>query len=172
LNTVAAIKQGDEFIFQQVFHEYHQKLYFYVLHKTNSRYLAEEATQLAFIKLWKFRGHLDDGVELSPQLFRIAKTTLIDLLRKQVLDNKLLGKLSVKKVVPATPEAVEKVDEKELNEKILLAIREMPQARRRVFEMSRLQGKSYKEIAAELAVSVKTVENHISLAIKQLRHFF
>jgi RNA polymerase sigma-70 factor (ECF subfamily) len=47
----------------------------------------------------------------------------------------------------------------------------MPAVRRKVFELSRIEGLSYKEIATELSLSIKTVEHHIALALKQLRHF-
>ena len=170
MNTIAAIKRGDEFIFEQVFNEYHEKLYFYILHKTGSRYMAEETTQLAFIKLWQYRGSLDENIDLSIQLFRIAKTTFIDLLRKQALDCKVRKTITINHTEEIPWGTAEKMDEKELHEKIYRAIREMPSARRRVFEMSRIQGKSYKEIATELTLSIKTVENHIAHALKQLRH--
>jgi RNA polymerase sigma-70 factor (ECF subfamily) len=46
----------------------------------------------------------------------------------------------------------------------------MPSVRQRVFAMSRFKGMSYKEIADDLSISVRTVENHIAQALKQLRH--
>jgi RNA polymerase sigma factor (sigma-70 family) len=46
----------------------------------------------------------------------------------------------------------------------------MPAMRRKIFELSRFGGMSYKEIAVELSLSVKTVEHHISRALKQLQH--
>lgn len=52
LTTVAAIKNGNENTFQEVFYSYHHKLYAFVLSKTQSTFIAEEVTQLAFIKLW------------------------------------------------------------------------------------------------------------------------
>jgi len=82
LNTVYQIRSGNELVFQQVFNEYHGKLYFYILKKTNSEYMAEEVVQLSFIKLWNTRENLNEEFSISTQLFRIAKTTLIDLVRK------------------------------------------------------------------------------------------
>jgi RNA polymerase sigma-70 factor (ECF subfamily) len=41
---IAALKEGDEFVFESVFHEYHEKIYLYILGKTQSPYLAEETS--------------------------------------------------------------------------------------------------------------------------------
>ena len=170
MNTVAAIQQGDTFIFEQVFHEYHEKLYFYILHKTNSSWLAEETVQLTFIKLWQYRDGLNPALDIAAQLFRIANTTLIDLLRKQDNQSRLRSTVHYMYRPAAEDEAVAQLDAAELAQRMQGAIRRMPHARRKVFEMSRLKGMSYREIATELSLSVKTVENHIAHALKQLRH--
>ena len=170
MNTVAAIQQGDTFIFEQVFHEYHEKLYFYTLHKTNSAWLAEETVQLTFIKLWQYRASLDESLDISPQLFRIANTTLIDLLRKQQHAASLSGKPGYQADTHQAHDLVAQLDAAELARQVQDTVRRMPHARRKVFEMSRIKGMSYREIATELSLSVKTVENHIAHALKQLRH--
>jgi RNA polymerase sigma-70 factor (ECF subfamily) len=170
LNTIAAIKEGDALIFSELFHEYHHKVYFYTLSKTHSPYIAEETTQLTFIKLWNYRAHLDESLPISRQIFRIAKTTCIDLLRKEASRSKLLqansGQPTAELPVTATFEV------KEMQQQLTHAVQNMPPVRRKVFELSRYEFKSHKEIAQLLSLSVKTVENHIALAIKQLRHLW
>src|ERR1700761_6251152 len=80
--NVKALKDGDEHYFRQVFDQYHQKLYFFILSKTKSEYIAEEVVQMAFTKLWQCRQTLQEEYTISTQLFRIATTILIDYLRK------------------------------------------------------------------------------------------
>src|SRR5882757_7598702 len=77
------IRKGDEAAFLAAYQLYHAKLYGYFLRKTKSVEVSGELVQLAFIKLWRSRGHLRDDLPLSQQLFRIARTTLIDLLRRK-----------------------------------------------------------------------------------------
>ena len=168
-NTIAAIKEGDALIFSQLFEEYHQKVYFFTLSKTHSPFLAEETTQLTFIKLWHYRASLDETMPISRQIFRIAKTTCIDLLRKEAVKAKLVqaGQQQATPVHSIT----DHFDAKELQQQLAQAVQKMPPVRRKVFELSRYEFKSHKEIAQMLSLSVKTVENHIALAIKQLRHF-
>jgi RNA polymerase sigma-70 factor (ECF subfamily) len=170
LNTIAALQEGDTFIFREVFAEYHEKLFFYMLSKTKSAYLSEEAVQLTFMKLWQYKASLNQEISLSTQLFRIARTTLIDLLRSKEYNNRIIVQMN-----PAHQQCLynnvdERIDESELKEKLWKGVQQMPPMRRKIFELSRYSGLSYKEIAIELSLSVKTVEHHISRALKQLQH--
>lgn len=170
LDTIAALREGDTFIFQQVFAQYHEKLYFYMLGKTKSSYLSEEAVQLTFIKLWQYKASLNREISLSRQLFRIARTTLIDLLRSKEYNNRIFVEMSPARKQPGCNNVEERIDELELKKKVLKGVQQMPAMRRKIFELSRFSGMSYKEIAVELSLSVKTVEHHISRALKQLQH--
>ena len=149
LNTIAALRGGDKFVFQQVFIEYHKKLYFYILSKTRSGYLSEEVVQLSFIKLWRFRASLDEDMSISRQLFRIARTSLIDILRKEESHQRMVIEMT-KNHPPVHGNPVEEwFDQAELTERIFQGVRQMPPVRRKIFKMSRLNGMSYKEIASE-----------------------
>lgn len=167
-DKIAALKQGDQFIFGEIFNEFHHKIYLYILAKTRSPYLAEEVTQLTFIKLWNSRATLQEGLSLSAQLFQIAKTTCIDLLRKEGARLKLTIVKNEELQAPNSSVS-ETIDNRELQTKLSQEVQKMPPVRKKVFELSRYEAKTYKEIAQLLSLSEKTVENHISLALKQLR---
>jgi RNA polymerase sigma-70 factor (ECF subfamily) len=167
--TIASLKEGDEIAFGEIFKNFHEKVYFYILSKTNSNYIAAETTQLTFIKLWQYRSSLIESIPLSAQLFRIAKTTFIDILRVENNKAKLLNSQKYNRTY--FTDIQENLETEELRQKLLHAIENMPPVRKKVFELSRNEGLSYREISEILSVSVKTVENHISLALKQLRHF-
>jgi RNA polymerase sigma-70 factor (ECF subfamily) len=169
LNTIAALREGDEIIFEAVFHEYHERIYAYILRKTQSPYLAEETTQLTFIKLWQHRAGLSDQYDLFTQLFRIARTTMIDLLRKQHSHQLLWEKAGKEMAGVERGKAIEQLAEKELRAKLMVIISKMPPVRRQIFTMSRIEHMSAREIAAALSLSVKTVEGHITKAIKELK---
>lgn len=155
-----------------VFDQYHQKLYFFILHKTQSAYIAEEVMQLAFIKLWESRHTLNDQFTISTQLYRIAGTVLIDLLRKQQTGGLATPAAEAPVIeLAAAQGASARMDEKELQQRIIDAVGDLPPVRRQVFTMSRGKGMSYQEIADSLAISVKTVESHIYKALKQIRKY-
>lgn len=170
MNCVTDIKNGDQFVFQRVFEEYHGKLYYYTLGKTRSAYLAEEVTQITFVKLWQTRERLEENLSISIQLFRIARTTLIDLLRKESHLSAVVKDLKTNSPASTSNES-DQLDYNDTNRKLRQAINQLPPVRKKVFEMSRLQGMPYKEIAQELSISIKTVEKHISKAISQLRPY-
>jgi RNA polymerase sigma-70 factor (ECF subfamily) len=168
LNEIAAIQKGDETVFELVYERHHEKLYFYILKKTSSAYIAEEVVQLAFIKLWTYRRSLSFEVPLEAQIFRIARTSLIDLLRKNANQRSLLE--NYKDIVPVEGENVmSSLMKKEMSERISSLIEEMPAVRKKVFKLSREGGLSNKEIAEQLSLTPKNVENHISKAIKQIK---
>ncbi|MBC9912789.1 RNA polymerase sigma-70 factor [Chitinophaga varians] len=166
-NTILALKEGDTSVFRELFDEYHRKVYLYVLSKTNSQYIAEETTQITFIKLWNYRQQLHESEQVGKLIFHIARATCIDLFRKDAVRERML-KLE-KPVENDTWHISDEVEIKELQQRIKDVVGNMPPVRRRVFELSRYEFKSYKEIAALLSLSVKTVENHMTLAIKHLR---
>lgn len=168
-DMIAALKESDEIVFGELFSEYHPRVYLYILSKTHSSYIAEETTQLTFIKLWDYRKGLDEALPISSQIFRIAKTTCIDLLRKESCRARLLAKSgSLKKV----NNVLDTIYEKELQSRLNALIKQMPPVRRRVFSLSRFEAKSHKEIAHLLSLSVRTVESHVHMALKQLTHLF
>lgn len=171
MSIVNSIKEGDQSIFKQVFNDYHEKLYFYVLKKTHSEYLAEEVVQLTFIKLWNYRFNLKEEYSISTQLYRIATTTLIDLIRKRNAAELSIKRLIEIKSTPIKNDSFGNLELKDLNLRLEKAMEVLPPTRRKVFKMSRFQEMSHNEIAGELSISTKTVENHISMAIKQLRPY-
>lgn len=166
---VKELKEGNEQYFKKVFDQYHQKLYFFILDKTKSDYIAEEVVQMAFTKLWQRRETLQEEYTISTQLFRIATTTLIDLLRKNNNKQAVTVRLDTLVIDKGVDSTNEKVSEAELQKRISEVVNDLPPVRKRVFEMSRGQGMSYREIAESLSVSSKTVETHIYKALKQIK---
>ena len=169
LLSIKELKDGDELYFKQVFDQYHQKLYFFILYKTKSEYIAEEVVQMAFTKLWQSRHTLQEEYTVSTQLFRIATTILIDFLRKYNAKDAVTSRLDVQEVERGIDSTNEKMSGAELQKRISEAVNDLPPVRKLVFEMSREQGMTYREIAQTLCVSSKTVETHIYKALKQIK---
>lgn len=164
--SVQQIQSGNINSFEKVYQQYHTKLYYYALKHTQSTYLSEETVQLTFIKMWENRRLLSPHFDLSVQLFRIAKSTMIDLLRKE----RTAGRFLVQPVEEMPEFPVEAgTDYKEELSQVEAWIEELSPVRRTVFKLSRFEELSHKEIAEQLSISPKTVENHIGRAIRQLK---
>lgn len=165
--TIAAkhIREGDRIAFNKVFDEYYQKLYQYIYRYTGSAYYAEETVQLAFIKLWERREGLSDQYSVSTQLFRIARSILVDLLRKErVRTTQELSDTFISNILQE-----EHYIQKEELGNVFAAIDELPDQCQQVFRLSRFNQLSHSEISAQLSISPKTIETHITKALKYLR---
>jgi RNA polymerase sigma-70 factor (family 1) len=152
--------------FRQVYHSFHGKLYAFVYKRTSSHYLAEEVVQQAFIRLWERRSLLSAEVPLSTQLFQMARTIMIDELRKEAIK-----RTHYDTIVAGMEESTEddRLLHKDRLELVFRIVESMPPVRKNIFRMSREEHLSHKEIAEQLSISPKTVENHITRALRQLR---
>jgi RNA polymerase sigma-70 factor (family 1) len=168
VNVLHNIKSGDIESFKLVYQHYHSKLYFYVLKHTQSAYLAEETVQITFIKLWENRHNLVPDIDLSRQIFRIAKSAMIDLRRKESRRHSHNGVMA-DDLATLPDGSSDELSKKEDLRQVYDTIEQMAPVRKKVFKLSRLEGLAHKEIAEQLSISPKTVENHIGRAIRQLK---
>ncbi|MFT5765098.1 MAG: RNA polymerase sigma-70 factor (ECF subfamily) [Saprospiraceae bacterium] len=128
---------------------------------------AQDICQKVFINLWEKRAEIDCNKSLKSYLFTSVKNGCLNHIRDQkkfrskILD---LECADFNVVEDADHLAVE-----ELQDKIEKALNALPEKCRLVFEMSRFRSMKYREIAEELAISPKTVEAHMSKAMKHLR---
>lgn len=173
MHDIIQLKKGDVSVFNKVYSDYHKRLYYYLLKKTGSSFYAEEITQVAFIKLWKYRESLNEEISLDAQIFRVAKTAFIDQMRqiagKKKMTAAFFGKIQKEEVLN---EGIEKINEKEVLSKLQKVLSGLTPTQKKVFEMSRLYELNYKEIAVLQSTSVKTVENHINQALKKIKTSF
>ncbi|SKB97158.1 RNA polymerase sigma-70 factor, ECF subfamily [Sphingobacterium nematocida] len=156
--------------FQELFLVWNRKIYHYALSKTASTYIAEETVQRVFIKLWNNLYHKKLDIKIETQLFCIAKSVLLDIVKEERRRRTHTLESDLPISYDHTPLEVYRV--KELEQHLEHVINRMPKARRTIFRMSRFENLSYKEIAQQLSISPKTVENHISLALQTLRRAF
>jgi len=154
--------------FTEVFNLYYPKVYHHFLKRTRSASAAREVAQLAFIKLWEFRHTLKDSISLDTQLFHIAAGVFIDYLRREeVQRRKVLEHGEGGAVEEAAPDGVF-----EASDHLISLTRNLSPVRKRVFLLSRIQGHSYKEIAELLSISLKTVEDHMTKALRHIRGLY
>jgi len=166
MEYIQPIKSSDQKSFNSVYEMYHGQIYGFVLKRTQSDYIAQEVTQLTFIKLWNQREKLNEELSILIQLFGMARQVMIDLLRKEAIRFKHEGQTAA---TPFTDSLIRSIESKDLLQMMERDIQNMPRMRRKVFELSRKDGLSHKEIAALFSISTKTVEQHITKALLQLK---
>ena len=125
---------------------------------------ARELVQNVFINLWEKRDSLDTSTSLKSYLFKSVHNRSLNEIR----DRKKFSDNEVPEIMSDT-DVQSHMEYMELEEKINEVIGSLPEKCREVFEMSRFDGLKYNEIAEKLGISVKTVENQMSKALKILR---
>lgn len=159
---------GDQMAFELLFHRYKNKVTGFVLKAAPSQIDPDEVVQNVFIKIWVQREKINPDKSFLSFLFTIARHELVDQLRTAVnrklyyVGDEVISDLQLSE--PSTdPVRIE------LEEKVQRLIGELPERRRKMFELSRYKGMSYKQISDELGVSENTVDTQIRLALKFLR---
>ncbi|MCB0652574.1 MAG: RNA polymerase sigma-70 factor [Saprospiraceae bacterium] len=129
--------------------------------------VVEDLVQDVFFELWRKHESLQINTSIKAYLRRAAVNKTLNYIRDQRL--KTVDVEKSPDLHSKFTEAPENLEASEMQERIDLAIDELPEKCRMVFVLSRFEEKSYKEIAEDLDISVKTVENQISKALKILR---
>jgi len=162
------IKKGNQKAFKTFFEAHHEELYRFLGQKGVAKEAAEDLIQKAFIYIWENRSSIDQHKSLRAYLFRIAYTRMLNLFRDtQKFDqNSEIADLDIS---DSTSRPDQEIQQQELNETIEKAISAMPDKRQQVFRLCFVQEFTYREAAEFMDVSAKTIENHMSLALKDLR---
>ena len=166
METLAAIREGDHAAFIEVYDQLHARLVRFFLKRVYFHDAAKDLTQQSFIRLWQYRESLSLEHELEKQVFIIARGLLINHLKKEATQKKL--KADMGRVLPVESEPVNDVQLERADE-VNAAIQTLPPVRKRVIILKTFHGCSNKEIAQQLRISVKTVEDHVTKAFRQLR---
>jgi len=163
---LAAIREGDHAAFVAVYELMHARLFRFFLKRTSLPDTAKELTQQCFIRLWQYRQTLSGDHPLEKQIFIIARSLLINHIKKEATQRRLrvaAGKAFEGEAVPARDTFFERASE------VNAAIETLPPVRKRVIILKTFHGFSNKEIAQQLKISVKTVEDHVTKAFRHIR---
>lgn len=151
--------------YKQCFHEYFEKLFGYAFTIVKDNAEAKDIVQTAFIKLWEKREAMNFAIAARAYLY----TTVYHLSLNTIRDRKVRESHHPHMAPTGLAASINTAEEKEIRERIRQAIDTLPPRCKEVFCKSRLEGKKYASIAAEMNISVKTVEVQMGKALKVLR---
>jgi RNA polymerase sigma-70 factor (ECF subfamily) len=152
---------------RQMYDQYYSYLCYAVYNVLPDRAIAEDIVQEVFFEIWKKRERLNINSSLRSYLKRAAINKTLNYIRDLKL--KFEDEEKATMVVDKNVEVQRELEAQELQLKIDNAINGLPEKCRIIFGMSRYEEMTYKEIAQQLEISVKTVENQISKALRLMR---
>lgn len=163
-----SVQAGDREAFTAIYNKYWYPLLSYVMKAVRVYSDAEDIVQEIFTALWKRREELELTAALSTYLFTSARYMAIRNIERNITRSNYLQRLSGETDggVPS-PETL--LHLRHLEEKMEAAIGSLPEKMRVIFNLSRKQQLSYREIAAQLNISEETVRKQISNALARLR---
>lgn len=170
VSLIRDLKSGKEQAFREIFSRYYHRVYGYVLKISRDSNLSEEITQDVFVKIWNYRANIDEHRQFSFFIFKVAKNTLLNALKKESVHQSLSEEAVLNLVSGISPE-----DDylwKQYCEILEEGLMNLPEKCRVIFEKSRFEGKSYDEIAQDLGISKNTVRLQIIKSLKIMRNFF
>jgi RNA polymerase sigma factor (sigma-70 family) len=166
LTAPSSIKSGDHDAFLAAYGEFHIKVFRFFLKRVVSNDIAKDLTQQCFIRLWQFRHTLSNDHSLEKQIFVIARSLLINYFEKEVYLKKMkASQLQVAKENASYDDHVAF----ELTNHVNAAIETLPPVRKKIIILKTFHHYTNKEIAEQMEISVKTVEDHITKAFRHLR---
>jgi len=163
-----AIAEDDEIAFEGLFKSHFAELCIYAIRFVDDIENAEEIVQDIFFNIWNNRKKLNINTSIKAYLFATVRNTCLNVIKHKKVENKYREYFS-RQLHQDELNEEDWMKGDELHYKITETIEKLPPERRKVFVMSRFENLKYREIAEELNISIKTVENQMGKALQFLR---
>lgn len=165
-NVIAALRAGDTRAFEKIFTLYFGRVKYFIFGLLKSGDDAEELAQDVFVRLWLKRSTLDPEKSLNAFLYTMARNAAFNVMKSRLIHEAYVNEC-MREEGECTTE--QQLVARETALIIEMTVSRMPQQRQLIYNLSRNEGIANEEIARRLGISKKTVENQLSLALKELR---
>jgi len=165
---ISKIVDGDEQAFSVLFFKYLPVLQVFATKFTKSDDAVEEIIQDAFLRVWLNRDKLAEVENIKAYLYKYVSNECLSYLRKKLKTDKMVDAFTAKQT-DSHNSTVETINLNEVTKIIAAAIEKLPDQRRKIYQLSRRDGKTIPEIAEILHLSPNTVKNALVSALKSIR---
>ncbi|WP_430973891.1 RNA polymerase sigma-70 factor [Sunxiuqinia rutila] len=162
------MKRGDVKAFHEIFVTYSERLFEFSFSYLKDSFTAEEIVQDVFMRIWEIREDIDEDKSFKSFLYQMTVNRVFNHMKHQVVKQKYEKYiLNSNYSFGDSPES--QLLFSELDNRIGLLLQKIPAQQRNVFKLSRIDGLSNPEIAKQLGLSIRTVENQIYRTTKFLK---
>lgn len=162
------IKADNMFAFDILYKKYCKRVYKFGYSILKSPEESENLTQDVFLNLWENRHKVEKDSSIKSYVFTITFNSAISIIRKKARESQFVEYLKSIQEISEDPVNVE-LEYNELSKTLDGIINALPQRQKEVYLLQRVEGLKYSEIAERLNISVNTIENHMSRALKTIR---
>jgi len=162
------IKADNMFAFDVLYRRYSKKVYKFGYSILKSTEDSENLIQDVFLNFWENRRNIEKDSSIKSYIFTITYNSAISIIRKKARESEFVEYLKALQQTSEEPVNVE-LEYKELSNKLEEIINKLPQRQKEVYQLHRIEGLNYKQIAERLHISVNTIENHMASALKTIR---
>lgn len=162
---IKLLQKGDITTFESIFRNYYPNLCHFAHQYVSDKTIAESLVQDTFVRIWENKAQITIERSIRNYLLQMVKNRCLNYLEHISVQKKYIEKQILEGKTKQEP----KFFEIGLRDKIQRSIDALPAQRQQIFRLCKQDGLSYKQVAQKLNISVKTVENHMGLALKQLR---
>lgn len=162
------LQAGDISAFEMLFKTYYQPLCNYAYSFVQDRDEAEEIVQATFLAVWEKRDNLAIHTGVKPYLYAMVRNASLNVLKHDKIKQQHAA-LELAVAERSVESVARTVMASELENRIFKALDKLPEQCRLVFKLSRFEELKYAEIAEQLNISVKTVENQMGKALRIMR---
>jgi RNA polymerase sigma-70 factor (ECF subfamily) len=162
------LKKDDKSAVDELFSYYYPRLYHFSKSILKIENDIDDILQEVFIKIWLNRQKIANPDTFNAYIFTITKNEVLNLIRNKLKDQNFKDELFLRSVAEEF-QISSHLEFDEVKAGIDTIVNGLPEKRQQVFILSRTEGLSNKEIAQQLNISEKTVEDHITHAIKHIK---
>ncbi len=165
---ITRLQNDDKKAFNELYQKYHSALYYNILKLTRDAIVTEDIVQEVFITLWEKRYDLNVEQGIAGWLFVVSYNRSISYLKRKLKES--IAQTVLQQNIESTTNAGNSLENTQIS--ILEnAIEQLSPQKRRVFELCKLQRRTYAEVADELQISKHTVKEYLSGAVISIKNY-
>ncbi len=166
---IKRLKKDDKSAIDELFGYYYPRLFHFSRSILKIENEVDDVLQEVFVKIWLNRQKIGNAETFNAYIFTITKNEVLNLIRKNLRDQNFRDQLFLRSVAEEYQQQSQ-LEFEEVKAGIDKIVANLPEKRQQVFLLSRTEGLSNKEIARQLNISEKTVEDHITHSVRKIKN--